>query len=113
MPWADRWRRSRARETVRELRVRRSSTWIDIRRDRMRLWRGRCERPKLGKLVSLRTFRCRPGVPSAIALMLALIAGGAEAQEETIVRVVSSKGALEDRLSAELSTLGFDVKDVE
>jgi hypothetical protein len=53
------------------------------------------------------------GVLSVTALVLALLAGGAGAQQDTIVRVRSSKGPLEERLSAELWTLGFDVKDVE
>jgi hypothetical protein len=49
----------------------------------------------------------------AIPLVLALLATESRADQGTIIRVRSSKGPLEERLSAELSTLGFEVKDVE
>jgi hypothetical protein len=52
-------------------------------------------------------------VLAVTALTLALVADGAGATQDTIVRVRSSKGPLEERLSAELATLGFDVKDVD
>lgn len=53
------------------------------------------------------------GVLRVIGLAFALVAQDAEAQEDTIVYVRSSSGPLEERLAAELATLGFGVKDVE
>jgi hypothetical protein len=74
----------------------------------MHPWRGRC-----GNLARVPRLRGHNRVLSVTALVLALLAGGAGAQHDTIERVRSTKGPLEERLSAELSTLGFDVKDVE
>jgi hypothetical protein len=49
----------------------------------------------------------------AIPLVLAVMESEARADARTILRVHSPKGALEERVSAELSALGFDVEDVE
>jgi hypothetical protein len=51
-------------------------------------------------------------MPLAVALVVSLLATRAWADEGTIVRVRSSSGPLDDRLSAELATLGFEVKEV-
>lgn len=48
-----------------------------------------------------------------IALFVALFAREAAADRAAIVRVRSSNAALDERLAAEIATLGFDVKDVE
>jgi hypothetical protein len=62
----------------------------------MRLWRG----------------RSRQKATSA-AFLLLLLCADARGDQETIVRVRSSRAALDERLSAELSTLGLPVREID
>jgi hypothetical protein len=48
-----------------------------------------------------------------VALLLLVLAAEAKGEQETIVRVRSARVALDERLSAELSTLGLAVKEVD
>jgi hypothetical protein len=57
-------------------------------------------------------LRLRQLIPPAVALVLSLLSTEARADGGTIVRVRSSSGPLDERLSAELATLGFEVKEI-
>jgi hypothetical protein len=66
----------------------------------MRLWRGRSSRP-------------RHGIAGLFALALLFLATTARSEGEPILRVRSSNVALDERLSAELATLGLPVEEVD
>jgi hypothetical protein len=73
----------------------------------MRRWRGRSRRKTTSFLAPGRCF----GAP--LTALLLLLSAEARGDQETIVRVRSSRIALDERLSAELSTLGLPIRQVE